>query len=119
MNTLKILIKSKNIGRIRNSTINKHNFVKFNKDYCHNLVRYNYNIKNLNIFEDHENFNFVSEIELDITSENFLTKLKTNDLFYLFRRKYYDDNLYLKINYLKSYDFPKEFTFENKDIFLL
>jgi len=127
MNTLKILIKSKNLGTVHHSVINKQNFVKFNKDYCHNLARYNWDVKNLNIFEDHENSNFISEIELDVTSEKFLgghvdsnvlNKLKNDDLFYLFRRKYYTDNLFLKINYLKPYDFPKE-PLENQDIFLL
>lgn len=127
-NILKILIKSKNFGAVKNSVINKQNFVKFNKDYCQNLTRYNYNVKNLNVFEDHENSNFISEIELDITSEKFIDghvdstdlihSLKKDDLFYLFRRKHYNDNLFLKINYLKPYDFPKE-SFENKDIFLL
>ena len=126
-NILKILIKSKNFGAVKNSVINKQNFVKFNKDYCQNLTRYNYNVKNLNVFEDHENSNLISQIELDITSEKFLgghvdsnviNKLKTDDLFYLFRRKHYNDNLFLKINYLRPYNFPKE-SFENKDIFLL
>jgi len=127
MNTLRILIKSKNFGSIHNTLINKNNFIKFNKDYCHNLTRYNYKVKNLNVFEDTENSNFVSEIELDVSAENFLgghtdsnilTKLKQDDLFYLFRRKYYGQNLYLKVNYLKPYNIPKDIS-DNQDIFLL
>lgn len=126
MNTLKILLKTKNFGSIQNSLINKNNFIKFNKDYCHNLTRYNYNIKNVSVFEDTENSNFLSEIELDISAESFIgvheknimEKLKQDDLFYLFRRKYYENNLYLKINYLK----PQKITDilnHNQDIFLL
>jgi hypothetical protein len=127
MNTLRILIKSKNFGSIHDSLINKNNFIQFNKDYCHNLTRYNYKIKNLNVFDDTENSNFISEVELDISAEKFLggyhgenilTKLKQDDLFYLFRKKYYQHNLYLKVNYLKPYDIPKNIT-DTQDIFLL
>ena len=127
MNTLKILIKSKNFGPVQNSIINKNVFFQFNKDYCNNLTHYNYKVRNLNIFEDTDNTNLMSEIELDVSDESFLgdhvdynilTKLKQDDLFYLFRKKYYQHNLYLKVNYLKPFNIPKYST-ENQDIFLL
>jgi hypothetical protein len=122
-NSLKILLKSKNLGNKHNATyLNKNNFIKFSNDYCHNLIRYNYNIKNLNVYEDTENSNFIGEIELDITNENdqiknVLNKLKDDDLFYLFRKKYYQHNLYIKINYLQQHP-VSEFN-HNQDIFLL
>lgn len=117
MNTLKILLKSKNLGCIKSSYKNKNTFIQFSQDYCRNLTRYNYHIKNVNVYEDSENCNFISEINLEIYGNDILTKLKEDDLFYLFRRKYYKENLYLKINYLHPQIIS---VFDmNQDIFLL
>jgi len=115
--TLKILLKSKNLGSIKNHMDNKNSFIEFHKDYYKNLIRHNYNIRNVSLYQDFDNNNFISEIDINFSKDNDdIEKLKEEDLFYLFKRKYYNKNLYLKVNYLKKDH--SEFDI-NDDVFLL
>ena len=123
MNILKIVLKSKNISSCRNVFLNKSNFICIQKDYYKNLLRYNYNIHNISLYQSLDNNVFLSEIELDISNEtdDVLERLKSDDNFNLLKKKYYTESISsfsfdLEVNYFKREIFPYHI---NDDIFLL
>jgi hypothetical protein len=115
----KILIRTRNLGRktSSNHTLNKENFLNFNNEYIQNLTRCNYTISNVSIYEDIDNSILYSEVNLNLDS---LDNLKKDDLFNLYRYKYFNENLTLKINYLNNNNKFLPITNQrDPDIFLL